>query len=707
MLTLRRTAGVLLALLVAACLALLPAQSASAEQPMEVTGLVTDTTNTLSNSDITQIEGASAALQSATGSNLYVVIVRTFQNPNVGNDWASAVALESQLGVNDIILYIGTDAGEFGLNVDQSLPLSSADREAIQNSILPYINQGDFTGAATQAATQLEQALNGSYGGGTGGSGGSTTDTASDASSGIFTIVLGVLVLLILVVFGIVFLNGRRKRQKQLKEAEEKQAAELEARLQQASIQLVRMDNLIKSSDEEVAFAGAEFGADEVKAYRNEVTMAQQASKEAFELQGKLLDHIPDAPADREAWIERILTITDTATKRLGDQAKHFQDLRVRQNDVPKLLVALRQRAAASRPKLAEISSWFDGLDGRYDQAATDRIRVDLDQAGQLLDLADDEIKGATSSSEEGNNGAAIVDITDAENAFAQFDGLIKGLTATRELFDRAPRQIADEAAQLQRTLAQVEDVSAKTQAKPSATATDATAEARKLLGEIQAAGGHFTDPATTIERLHAVAARLDTVLSDLLNEQERLDHARSRLPEALSSAAAEVSAAESFINSKRGAISSSPRTRLDQAQSQLARAQALRSDDPSRALQLANDADHLARTALQTAQQEVENAYSFGSWDSSSHTDYGRHRTTYRGGGNGGEFMSSMGGAILGGIISGILSDSGSSRRHDNDWSGFGSFGGGFGGGGFGGGGGFSGGGGSRGGFSGGGGTR
>lgn len=702
MLTLRRTAGVLLALLVAACLALLPAQAASAEQPMEVTGLVTDTTNTLSNGDITQIEDASAALQSATGSSLYVVIVRTFQNPNVGNDWASAVALDSQLGVNDIILYIGTDAGEFGLNVDQSLPLSSADREAIQNSILPYINQGDFTGAATQAATQLEQALNGSYAGGSGGSGGgSTTGTASDASSGIFTIVLGVLVLLILVVFGIVFLNGRRKRQKQLQEAEEKQAAELEARLQQASIQLVRMDNLIKSSDEEVAFAGAEFGADEVKAYRNEVTMAQQASKEAFELQGKLLDHIPDAPADREAWIERILTITDTATKRLGDQAKHFQDLRVRQNDVPKLLVALGQRAAASRPKLAEISSWFEGLDGRYDQTATDRIRVDLDQAGQLLDLADDEIKGATASSEAGNNGAAIVDVTDAENAFAQFDGLIKGLTATRELFDRAPRQIADEAAKLQRTLAQVEDVSAKTQAKPSATATDATAEARKLLGEIQSAGGRFADPATTIERLHAVAGRLDTVLSDLLSEQERLDHARSRLPEALSSAAAEVSAAESFINSKRGAISSSPRTRLDQAQSQLARAQALRGDDPTRALQLANDADHLARTALQTAQQEVENAYSFGSWDSSSHIDYGRHRTTYRGGSNGGEFMSSMGGAILGGIISGILSDSGSSRRHDNDWSGFG----GFGGGGFGGG--FSGGGGSRGGFSGGGGTR
>lgn len=703
--TLRHTAGVLLALLVAACLALLPAQAASAEQPMEVTGLVTDTTNTLSNSDIAQIEDASAALHSATSSNLYVVIVRSFQNPNVGNDWASAVALDSQLGVNDIILYIGTDAGEFGLNVDQSLPLSSADREAIQNSILAYINQGDFTGAATQAATQLEQALNGSYAGGSGG--GSTTGTASDASSGIFTIVLGVLVLLILVVFGIVFLNGRRKRQKQLKEAEEKQAAELEARLQQASIQLVRMDNLIKSSDEEVAFAGAEFGADEVKAYRNEVTMAQQASKEAFELQGKLLDHIPDAPADREAWIERILTITDTATKRLGDQAKHFQDLRVRQNDVPKLLMALGQRAAASRPKLAEISSWFEGLDGRYDQTATDRIRVDLDQAGQLLDLADDEIKGATASSEEGNNGAAIVDVTDAENAFAQFDGLIRGLTATRELFDRAPRQIADEAAQLQRTLAQVEDVSAKTQAKPSATATDATAEARKLLGELQAAGGRFADPATTIDRIHAVAGRLDTVLSDLLNEQQRLDHARSRLPEALSSAAAEVSAAESFINSKRGAISSSPRTRLDQAQSQLARAQALRGDDPSRALQLANDADHLARTALQTAQQEVENAYSFGSWDSSSHIDYGRHRTTYRGGSNGGEFMSSMGGAILGGIISGILSDSGSSRRHDNDWSGFGGFGGGFGSGGFGGGGGFSGGGGSRGGFSGGGGTR
>lgn len=704
MLTLRRTAALLLSLFLASCLALLPAQGASAEEPMELTGLVTDTTNTLSNSDISEIEDASASLESATGSSLYVVIVSTFENPNVGNDWASAVALDSQLGINDIVLYIGTDAGEYGLNVDQSLSLSSADRESIQNDILPLVNQRDFVGAAVQAASELEQALNGSYSGGSGSSGSDTSGATSTSSenSNFFTIVLGVLVLVVLIVVAIVFLNGRRKRQKQLREAEQKQAAELEARLQQASIQLVRMDNLIKSSDEEVAFASAEFGSDEVKVYQNELGMAKKASKEAFELQGKLLDHIPDAPEDREAWIERILTITDTATKRLGDQASHFQELRVRQNDAPKLLVALRQRAEAARPRLAEISSWFDGLDAHYDQSARDRIGADIGQAGQLLDLADDEIEGATASAEAGNAGAAIVDITDAENAFAQFDGLVKGLTATRELFERAPRQIADEAAQLKRTLAQVEDLTGTASVTPSATTTETVTEARKLLADIDQAAGRFTDPAGTIERLHAVAGRLDDALGGLLEAKERVDHARARLPEALRNASAEISAAAQFINSKRGAVSSGPRTRLDQAESQLARAEALRNDDPVQALQLANDADHLARTALSTGKQEVDNTYSFSSWDSTSHAGYGRHRNSYGGGGD--QFLSSMGGAILGGIISGILSDSGSSRRHDNDWSGFGGFGG-FGGGG--GGGGFSGGGGSRGGFGGGGGTR
>ncbi|UQN15899.1 TPM domain-containing protein [Gulosibacter sp. ACHW.36C] len=701
MLTLRRTAALLLSLFLASCLALLPAQGASAEEPMELAGLVTDTTNTLSDGDISEIEDASASLESATGSSLYVVIVSTFESPNVGNDWASAVALDSQLGVNDIILYIGTDAGEFGLNVDQSLSLSSADRESIQNDILPLVNQRDFVGASVQAASELEQALNGSYSGGSGNDTSGATSSSSESSS-VFTIVLGVLVLVVLIVVAIVFLNGRRKRQKQLREAEQKQAAELEARLQQASIQLVRMDNLIKSSDEEVAFASAEFGAEEVKVYQNELGMAKKASKEAFELQGKLLDHIPDAPEDREAWIERILSITDTATKRLSDQASHFQELRVRQNDAPKLLVALRQRAEAARPRLTEISGWFDGLDSHYDQAARDRIGADISQARQLLELADDEIEGATASAEAGNAGAAIVDITDAENAFAQFDGLVKGLTATRELFERAPRQIADEAGQLKRTLAQVEDLTGTASVTPSATTAETVTEARKLLGDIDQAAGRFTDPAATIERLHAVAGRLDDALGGLLDAKERLDHARARLPEALRNASAEISAAAQFINSKRGAVSSGPRTRLDQAESQLARAEALRNDDPVQALQLANDADHLARTALSTGKQEVDNTYSFSSWDSTSHSSYGRHRSSYSGGGD--QFLSSMGGAILGGIISGILSDSGSSRRHDNDWSGFGGFGG-FGGGG--GGGGFSGGGGSRGGFGGGGGTR
>jgi uncharacterized membrane protein YgcG len=688
----------LFGLIAATALAFFPAQAAFAEQPMQVDSVVTDTTNTLSNQDIDAIEQASSDLESATGSTLYYVMVDSFENPSDGNDWATAVALESQLGTDDIVLYVGLDEQDFGLNVDGDLPLSSSDRQSIQEDLSPYLNQSDYVGAAQQAAMGLETALNGSYSGGSSSGGGSSSASGTSA----FTIALGIIVLIVLIVVGVLFFVNRRKRTKSLREAEAQQAAELEARLQQASIQLVRMDNLIRSSEEEMAFASAQFGSDEVKVYRDEVEMAKRASKEAFELQGKLLDHIPDAPEDREAWIDRILSITEIATKRLGDQAHHFQDLRVRQDQAPQLLAAVRQHYDESKSRLADAQTWFDGLGDAYDQAALDRIKVDLTQAGQLLELTEDEIEGATESLESGNPGAAIIDISDAENAIAQYDGLVKRLAETRSLYDRAPKQITDQAATLRRTVAQVQQVAATTgnDAKPQV--AEIVAEATKILGAIDSANGRFGDPEATIERLHDAASRVDTQLTQLLGEKERIDHAKSRLQESAQSAYSEIAAATSFIASKRGALSSSPRTRLDQAESQVARADALRAGDPVQALQHYNEAGNLARAALQTAQQELETAYSYGdSWGASSwQTGYGSHRHSSRSGGS--DFLTSMGGAIIGGIIGGILNDSGSSRRHNNDWSGFGGFGGG-GGGGFGGFGG--GGGGSRGGFGGGGG--
>lgn len=657
----------LAALVIGLAAALVPATAALAEPPMTLDSIVTDTTNFIGGADRQRIEAASADLEAATGGKLYFVMVNSFEQPSDANAWAVETANRSDLSDQDVLLFVNRQTRMAALNVAKELPLSAADRQQISSDIVPLIARNDFGEAAEKAVAGLKSALGANSGGG--------------AGVGVAVGVLGVGAAVGAGVF-----VARRRKQAQTQQQQTKDEAEAEkAQLQEASQQLVRMDNLVRSSDEEASFAAAEFGEDEVQNYRHEIDMAKDALREGFDLQGKLLDDVPDKPEDRKAWINRILQVTQIASQRLGEQAKHFQDLRLKQDQAPQLLAALQQRQERTRPQLQPLETWVTSLAGEYDQAAIDRVRTDLTQAQQLLELADDQVESAASSLQEGKGGVAIVDITDAESTYSQFDALRQRIEDTRALFQRAPQQITDEAGRLARSLGQLQDARARSGAAGSAAEVTAVAtQAQQVLDTVNAAGGVFRDPAGTLEQVQSASGQIDKQLTALLDEQEKLDHARSRMNDALRAAQEEIATAESFIATKRGALSSTPRTRLDQAQAQYGRAQAVSQSDPVQALQIANDARTLAHTALETAQQELQSAYSgFGGPFGGGYTGpgmYGNHR-------GGGGFGSGLGGAIIGGIIGGILSGSGSSHRYDNDWS---SMGGGFGGGGgiFGGGG-------------------
>jgi hypothetical protein len=174
-----------------------------------------------------------------------------------------------------------------------------------------------------------------------------------------------------------------------------------------------------------------------------------------------------------------------------------------------------------------------------------------------------------------------------------------------------------------------------------------------------------------------------DAIEAGIRSARDQQARDAARLQAGLSAAQAAVTRAADYVAGHRGGIGTDARTRVAEASRHLEQAIALAPSDPAGALAEADAATRLAAEAERTAEQ-----------------DYARWDDPFRGGrGQGG---SDMAGAIIGGIIGGLLSGGGRRGGFGGGGGGFGGFGGG--GGGFGGFGGSSGGGGFGGGSSGGG---
>ncbi|MFG1608761.1 TPM domain-containing protein [Actinoplanes sp. NPDC049265] len=184
-------------------------------------------------------------------------------------------------------------------------------------------------------------------------------------------------------------------------------------------------------------------------------------------------------------------------------------------------------------------------------------------------------------------------------------------------------------------------------------TADQALTQARAELA------GPTPDPIGVTARLQAADAALDQALADARDAAERAARARSLLAQALPVARAEVAAANSYITTRRGAVDTSARSTLAEAERHLAQAESLAAADPVTAVTKAQQAQSLAATSSRIARDDV---LRFG----------------------GGQLPpvpagdDSLFGAILGGLLTGASSGGGyRGRSHSRgSWSG-GGFGG------------------------------
>lgn len=667
--------------------------AAVAEAPFSITDRVTDRTGQIGSRAV-DVRQAISTLEEETGARLWVVVVNSFDSAADGFAWSSDVAERSGLGDEDVILYVGMQSEDFGLNAPSALPLSDAKlRDIERNDILPSLNRGDIAQAAINAAdglrTQLSESgsgtggLAGPSGSGTSGSGtsGTSTSTVGDGTAGAIALGVGGVAVAGLVGTSLVMGRRRKKREREAIEARDlKERQELELLGTRASQSLVQLDDTIKAAEQDLGFAQAQFGDTPLAAFRAAIEDAKAKAKEAFGLQSQVLDHIPDTPQQHRDWNTRILELTGQAQSAIRASGSEFDRLRELSKNVPATLEQLTARAEEAGPRIDAAERTLAELGASYAPAALRSVRDAPQRARDRLAFAVDRAEDAAAAMKSGRAGESAVFVRDADEALGQVDQIVASVEQAQRDLGAAGDMIRDEIADMERDLARLD-------ASPAASAgREAGAAARTAIAQAKAPDALTRDPLGALAALREANQRLDVAVKGVVDAEQRLGELARRLERSLAQARAQISSGLSYLSSNRGGVGSSARARFTQAEAELSTAEQLRASDPEQALAHADQANALAERAMQLAQSDVESA--MGSLSGGGYG--GGYRSPY-GGYVGGS--SDLGSAIIGGIIGGMLTGGGSSRRSGGGYGG--GFGGGFsssggfrsGGGGFGGG--------------------
>ncbi len=609
--------------------------------------------------------------------NLYVVTVDSFTNPSDPKAWTKAVADNRGMGKPDAILAIST-AGQYNFALNSGSAIYSKQSAIAQNAVVPNLAGGKKDYA--QAAIDTAAAIGDAAGGGSG--------TVPSGNAGV-----GVLVGVGVVAAGgagtYLYLRNRRKKAgtKAVSASYGPQGEQLdplaglsipELRQKSGSL-LIEADDAIKSSEQELGFAQAQYGDSAIGNFTKALEEAKNHMTESFKLQQQLDDHIPDTEEQQRTWLGEIIRRSEAALASLRDQKADFDSLRELEKNAPQALAAVNSGAKEADSRIASAEQSLEGLRVKYAESALTQVSDNILQAKERLAFVQNAATAAQEKLAAGENSLAAVAVRAAEESLHQTNVLIDAISKTAGSLDEARSSLEGAVAETSQDLAQARAM-IQSGEHPELAGPVAGVEAALAQVKTEIQGGKI-DPIATLSRVESAHQALDQSLSGIRDQQEQARRAQASLQQTIMAAQAQISATSDYITARRGGVGTEARTRLAEAQRNLDYALSISRNDPVTALTYAQQAHSLAAQAAQLAQSDVDQ---FGYADQG----YGRGGMFGGGGGGGG----GLGGAILGGIlINSILNGGGGGwgGGHNDGGGGGGFFGGDSGGGDFGGGGG------------------
>jgi uncharacterized membrane protein YgcG len=674
-------ATLVLALLIVA------AVPASAEPPPVLEGPVTDHAGALDGGEADVASAIERTLEE-DGVQAWVLFVESTDG-EPAPDYASETARVSSLGADDALVLVAIDDRTDAIWIADGLDaITDAEIDSIiADELEPRLRDGDFSGAAIAAVDGLGAAND------TSSAPESTSPTApeptpagpapgeNDTGGGG---ALGFLLPLLFIglIGGGAFLVIRAVQGRGAAEERDRKTGAL---AREANSLLISTDERIRDAAQEVDFVDAEYGAAEVQPLREAVVQARNELKKSFEIRQKLDDSEPEDPPAREGMLREIVERLTRAHAVLDAQTERIRQLRDLERDAPQTLAALPERIDAADARLAAGEATLAAL-GRYAATASQTVRGNVVEARKGLTGAREAVAKGTAALQGGDSATA------ASATRVALEG-VTGATALLDAIDRLAASIAAAEQQLPGALREAETDLSDARATvtgmaggPGSPLATRLAEADGALAVARAAASATpSDPAAALSKATEARRLADEVLASAREEvaaRQRLEAAASA---SIRTAASAIDRAADFIETRRRGVGRGARTRLAEAERNLANAESLQRTDPALSAQAAQRAERLANEAYGLADDD------FSDWDQGG-PGYGQRR----GGGQG-----DVAGAILGGILGGILSGGGTGGGGwgGSPWGGSGGSrgggfpgwggGGGFGSGGFGGGGG------------------
>ncbi len=657
----------LLAVLAVAGFLALPATPAFAEDPVTLNPVtkIVDSAGVLGDRT-SDVEAAIKKLGTDHAMTLHVVYVDKFENPTDRVAWATAVADKAGLGANAMLLSVATETRQYQLSKPSNSTITNAERDNIvKNAVDPQLRNGDYAQAAIDTAAAIGDAAGG-------GSGNVPSDSGAGGAAlvGVGAVAAG----------AGAYLYFRNRRKKALQGAGAAGAhadvdplagLSIEQLRRKGGSLLIEADDAIKSSEQELGFAQAQYGDAAVGNFTKALQEAKAHMSESFKLQQQLDDHIPDTEEQQRTWLTEIIRRSEAALSSLQEQKADFDALRELEKNAPQALAAVSAGADEAQARISGAEQSLDELRAKYAGSALVQVSDNISQAKDRLAFVQNASTTAREKLDAGEASLAAVAVRAAEESLHQTNVLIGAILKTAGTLDDARSGLETAVVDTSRDLAQARAmIQAGTHPELAGPVAAVEAALAQVKTEIQAGK---IDPVATLERVETAHQSLDAALTGIRDQQEQTRRAQASLQQSIMSAQAQISATSDYITARRGGVGTEARTRLAEAQRNLDYVLSISRTDPVTALQYAQQAHALAAQAAQLAQADVNQ---FGGY---ANQGYGRGGMF--GGGGGG-----LGGAILGGILINSILHGGHGGHGGGGDSGGGWGGGGSGGGGWGG---------------------
>jgi len=634
-----------LALLVTVLALVLGVSTPAAATPPPTLGssFVLDRADVLTNAQEAELQTRLTSLASQTGLDLWVVYVDAFTQPSAAEDWANETANHNNLGPHQYLLAVAVDGRAFYLSGDaDDGAIDAAGLTAIeQQRVQPRLSAGDYAGAAIAAADGIAAAPRQAA---------PPPLPSAAAGSGLdLGVVVLAGVLLAAILGALIWLLVRRRAKKAAAPVES-----VDELARRAGSALVAADDAVKTSEQELGFARAQFGDAAAAPFTDALAQAKADLDRAFTISQQLDDETPETPEQQRAAYTEILRLCATADEALDAKAREFDELRALEADAPAAIARADEQQTAVRQALETTTAALRGLRERYASEALSTVADNPDQARARLDLAAEQLTAARAALAAGRTGDAAVAIRAAQAAAAQADVLERAVTSLEADLDAAVHRSNELVSELEADLT----AAAGLPDPDGRVARTAEAVRAQLEAARPALAAPRLDPLRALAALENADTTIDTVMREVRDADASRRRAAAQLDGAVVQARARVGAVADFISARRGAVGATARTRLAEAGAALDQAERLRATDPAAALAAAQRSAQLAEQAGSLAQDDVGSFAPTG----------------------GGDMM----GALLGGIAINALMGGGRARSGFGG-SGFGSTG--LGGGGFGGG--------------------